>query len=70
MANKSGNAYGLTALIPIKNDNIAIDEDSQQSYASKVRELLQQWPVNEKSPMAAVPNTYICRFYVLNDVFL
>ncbi len=69
MANTSGNAYGLTALIPIKNDTVVIDEDSQQSCASKVRELLQQWPVNEKSPMAAVPNTYICRFYVLNDVF-
>jgi hypothetical protein len=69
MSNKSGNAYGLTALIPIKNNTVAIDEDSQQSYASKVLELLQEWQVNEKSPMAVVPNTYICRFYVLNDVF-
>lgn len=69
MANESGNAYGLTALIPIKNNTVAIDEDSQQSYSSRVRELLQEWEVNEKSPMAVVPNTYICRFYVLNDVF-
>ena len=69
MANRSGNAYGFTALIPIINGSIIIDEDSQQSHASKVRELLQQWPLNEKSPMAAVPNTYLCRFYVLNDVF-
>lgn len=69
MSNTSGNAYGLTALIPIKNGSVAIDEDSQQSHASKVRELLQEWSVNEKSPMAVVPNTYLCRFYVLNDVF-
>lgn len=80
MSNTSGNAYGLTALIPIipfkkdKDgkkilDTVTIDEDSQQSHASKVRELLQEWSVNEKSPMAVVPNTYLCRFYVLNDVF-
>ncbi len=69
MSNTSGNAYGLTALIPIKNGSVAIDEDSQQSHASKVRELLQEWSVNEKSPMAVVPNTYLCRFYVLNDIF-
>lgn len=69
MANQSGNAYGLTALIPIKNNTVMIDEDSQQSYASRVLQMLQEWPVNQNSPMAIVPNTYICRFYVLNDVF-
>lgn len=69
MANQSGNAYGLTALIPIKNNTVMIDEDSQQSYASRVLQMLQEWQINENSPMAVVPNTYICRFYVLNDVF-
>lgn len=80
MANKSGHAYGLTALIPIIQlkkdqdgsltlDTVIIDQDSQQSHASKVRELLQEWPGNQNSPMAVVPNTYLCRFYVLNDVF-
>ncbi len=66
MANKSGNAYGLTALIPIKNGS-----EAGESYASKVRGLLQEWSLekNEHSPMAQVPNTYLCRFYVLNDVF-
>lgn len=66
MANKAGNAYGLTALIPIKNGS-----ESEESYASKVRGLLQAWSLekNEHSPMAQVPNTYLCRFYVLNDVF-
>ncbi len=66
MANKSGNAYGLTALIPIKNGS-----EAGESYASKVRRLLQTWSLdkNEHSPMATVPNTYLCRFYVLNDIF-
>lgn len=66
MANKSGNAYGLTALIPIKNGS-----EAGESYGSKVRRLLQEWSLdkNKNSPMAKVPNTYLCRFYVLNDVF-
>lgn len=66
MANQNGNAYGLTALIPIKNGS-----EAGESYASKVRRLLQTWSLdtNENSPMAKVPNTYLCRFYVLNDVF-
>ena len=63
------NNYGLTALIPIKNEIIQLDDDSYQSYASRVRELLQKWDIQEKSPMSKVPNTYICRFYLLNDVF-
>ena len=62
--NKSGNAYGLTALIPIQNKDVG-----DRSYASLVRDLLQAWPLNERSPMAKVPNTYLCRFYLLNDVF-
>lgn len=66
MANQNGNAYGLTALIPINNGT-----EAGESYASKVRRLLQTWSLdkNERSPMAKVPNTYLCRFYVLNDVF-
>ena len=71
MSNQSGNAYGLTALIPIKNGSL-----NNQSYASLARQVLQQWPssersrvVDELSPMAKVPNTYLCRFYILNDVF-
>ena len=64
MANTAGNAYGLTALIPIKNgvsDGVSFDK--------QVRDLLQQWPKHSESPMAKVPNTYLCRFYLLNDVF-
>jgi len=62
--NKSGNAYGLTALIPVQNKSVG-----DRSYANLVRDLLQDWPLNERSPMAKVPNTYLCRFYLLNDVF-
>ncbi len=57
-------AAGLTVLCPIVND-----ADEQQSYAMRVIEYLQDMPEHEKSPMAKVPNTYLCRFYVLNDVF-
>jgi hypothetical protein len=69
MANRSGNAYGLTALIPIKNGTLPRDEDSHCGHYSLIQDLLEDWEINEKSPMAKVPNTYLCRFYVLNDVF-
>lgn len=62
--NISAGAFGLTLLCPIKNAS-----EGDQSYASIVREQLQQWPLNEASPLAKVPNTYLCRLYVLNDVF-
>ena len=64
MANQSGNAYGLTLLCPIKNGS-----ENDQSYSAIVRDRLQDLPLNTQSPMAKVPNTYLCRFYVLNDVF-
>lgn len=67
MANTSGNAYGLTAFIPIKNGY----SNDGSSHDSLIRSLLQspQWPLEHRSPMAKVPNTYLCRFYLLNDVF-
>ncbi|VAW98420.1 hypothetical protein MNBD_GAMMA22-2498 [hydrothermal vent metagenome] len=64
MPNKNGNAYGLTILCPIKN---GIKDD--KSYSSLTRWHLQDMQLNEHSPMAKVPETYMCRFYVLNDVF-
>ncbi len=64
MPNKNGNAYGLTALCPINNGSL---DDS--SYAALTRWFLQEMPHGENSPMASVPETYLCRFYVLNDVF-
>jgi len=65
MPNESGRAYGLTALCPIKLS------DAKHSYASLTRAYLQQLQESssdDKSPMARVPNTYLCRFFVLNNV--
>ncbi len=64
MPNKNGNAYGLTVLCPIKNG-----VQDNKSYSSLTRWHLQDMQLNEHSPMAKVPETYLCRFYVLNDVF-
>lgn len=64
MANESGNAYGLTILSPIKKGNV-----DDRSFADIIRDRLGDWGVNEASPMAKVPNTYLCRFFVLDDVF-
>ncbi len=65
MANQSGNAYGLTILSPIKNGHIA-----GVSYADRLRNQLQNWGLNNISPMAKIPETYLCRLFVLDDVVL
>ncbi len=62
--NTSGNAYGLTLLCPIINGS-----RNDKSYAEILRHYLEQLPVDSESPMAKVPNTYLARFYILNDVF-
>lgn len=64
MPNKNGNAYGLTTLCPIIEGS-----EHDRSYADHIRDQLQQLPLNADSPMAKVPNTYLCRFFVLEDVF-
>lgn len=64
MSNTKNNAYALTLLCPIKQDF-----GPEQSFASRTREQLQRLPDGEQSPMAQVPDTYQCRFYILNDVF-
>jgi len=70
MANKMGNAYGLTILCPIRQDTPpALPEGmADQSCTACLQYQLQQVKVNQDSPMARVPNTYLCRFYVLKDV--
>ena len=70
MANKSGNAYALTILCPILG---GAPPDSPTgtggpTYTTLLRNQLQTLHVNEESPMAKVPNTYLCRFWVLSDV--
>ena len=64
MANTAGKAYGLTALIPIQQG-----QSVGTSYDKQVRDQLYDWPRHSDSPMAKIPNTYLCRFYLLNDVF-
>lgn len=64
MPNQSGNAYGLTLLCPIINGAIR-----NESYSEIIRGRLEDLPLGADSPMAKVPNTYLCRFYILNDVF-
>lgn len=64
MANTNNNAYALTLACPIKNGSL-----NEQSYASLTRMVLQTLARHEMSPLAKVPNTYLARFYILNDVF-
>ncbi|HEX7480469.1 MAG TPA: hypothetical protein VF331_21900 [Polyangiales bacterium] len=63
MPNLNGNAYGLTTLAPILNR-----DPNERSYATMLKELLDALPTGEHSPMAAVPETYLCRFFVLDNV--
>lgn len=62
MPNISGNAYALTILCPIKNG-----QSAEGSNSSITRKILQDLPVNQDSPMARVANTYLARFYVLDE---
>jgi hypothetical protein len=63
MPNERGNAYALTALCPIRDD---AREDL--SFATDVRERLKAIDLDARSPMARVPNTYLCRLFVLDEV--
>lgn len=64
MIHDSENPTPLTLVCPIKNG-----AEGEQSYASLTREYLQSLEIHDRSPMAAVPNTFLCRFFILNDVF-
>ena len=64
MSNVSNNAYALTVLSPIKDGHIG-----EFSYGDIVRNKLIEWDVDERSPMARVPQTYLARYFVLDDVF-
>jgi hypothetical protein len=70
MANQSGNAYALTILCPIRHGIPAQPKPGMegQTHAACVRIQLQEVLGNENSPLARVPNTYLARFYLLNDV--
>ncbi len=63
--NVSGNAYALTILSPIKDGYT----QEEIAYADVVRDCLQAWNTEQNSPMAQVPETYLCRYFVLDDVY-
>jgi hypothetical protein len=64
MANVSGDAYALTVLSPIVGGRIG-----EVAYSDAVRDRLENWNLLENSPMAKVPRTYLCRYFVLDDVY-
>jgi hypothetical protein len=72
MPNTSGNAYGLTTLCPLLSAEDCVRMHPRQglhdSPATLVKDFLNDLPTDEDSPMARVPNTYLCRFFVLDDV--
>lgn len=63
--NRSGRAYALTVLSPIKEGFT----DEKIAYADWVRNRLQDWNGLDNSPMMRVPNTYLCRYFVLDDIY-
>jgi hypothetical protein len=68
MANTNGNAYALTTFCPIKPGADPDPSSHGRSHVFMLRDVLEDLPLNHRSPMARVPNTYLCRFYVLNDM--
>lgn len=63
MPNVNGNAYALTILSPIRSGHIG-----ELAYAEEVKNRLQEWNLRSNSPMTRVPQTYLCRYFVLDDV--
>ena len=62
--NVSGKAYTLTILSPIRDGF-----EGETAYCDLVRGRLLEWNLLVNSPMTAVPQTYLCRYFVLNDVY-
>ena len=61
MPNRNGNAYGLTALFPVKDGAI---EDI--TYQERLRAYLADLPRDSKSPFARKPITHFSRFVVID----
>lgn len=73
MPNQSGNAYGLTTLCPLLSAEQywrthPRSAGLHDSPATLLKDFLNDLPLDSQSPMAKVPNTYLCRFFVLDDV--
>lgn len=62
--NISGKAYALTMLCPIKPG-----VEGGAAFCDVMRDKLEAWNELRQSPMAHVPNTYLCRYYILDDVY-
>jgi hypothetical protein len=63
-SNMSGKAYALTMLCPIKPG-----VEGNGAFCDVMRDKLEAWNELRQSPMARVPNTYLCRYYILDDVY-
>ena len=69
MPNEAGRAYGLTTLCPIRSGaDTPHAGQSARSFSALTRDALQALNESAQSPMAKVPDTYLCRFMVLDDV--
>jgi hypothetical protein len=66
MPNTTGNVYALTTLCPLEPEL----KEKNRSAAALLREYLDNLPLHEQSPMAKVPDTYVSRFFVLDDLVL
>lgn len=64
MADQAQGATNLILMAPIR-DGVT---DAGCSYAYHIRQHLHDLPLNDKSPWAAVPDTYLARWYLLDDV--
>lgn len=67
MGNVNGNAYALTTLAPIRD---ALVQGQEINFVDKMRDILQDWNLLPNSPMTQVPQTYLCRYFVLDDVLI
>lgn len=63
-SNVAGKAYALTLVCPIKSGT----DTNNVAFADAIRDQLEGWNAMAMSPMAYTPNTYLCRFYILDDV--
>ena len=63
MANTGGGAQALTILSPIKNGYLG-----ETTFADETFKRCMNIRIHEDSPLAKIPDTYLARLYVLNDV--
>ena len=63
MANIAGGAQALMILSPIKNGYLG-----ESTFADETFKRCMNIRIHEDSPLAKVPDTYLARLYVLNDV--